>query len=91
MAKKRNFKPGDMVQVIADAESEKYKKDDVGLVLPGTMYWPLIKSHANGRRNNHQQHQAQPHINTDTERSVADRTKHINKPHKLTAPSSHTS
>ena len=51
MAKKRNFKPGDMVQVVADVESEKYKKDDVGLVLPGTMYWPLIKSHANGRRN----------------------------------------
>jgi hypothetical protein len=50
MAKKRNFKPGDMVQVIADVESEKYKKDDVGLVVPGTMYWPLTKAHANGRR-----------------------------------------
>ena len=39
-----------MVQVIASVESEKYKKDDVGLVLPGTMYWPLTKAHANGRR-----------------------------------------
>lgn len=50
MSKKRNFKPGDMVQVIADVEPEKYKKGDVGLVLPGTMYWPLTKAHANGRR-----------------------------------------
>ena len=51
MAKKRNFKPGDMVQVVGDPVHQEYKKDDVGLVLPGTMYWPLIKSHANGRRN----------------------------------------
>ena len=51
MAKKRPFKPGDMVQVVGEPEHQEYKKDDVGLVLPGAMYWPLIKSHANGRRN----------------------------------------
>ena len=50
MAKKPNFKPGDMVQVMTADETAEYGRGDVGLVLPGTMYWPLIKSHANGRR-----------------------------------------
>ena len=51
MAKKRSFKPGDMVQVVGDLRDQEYKNGDVGLVLQGTIYWPLIKSHANGRRN----------------------------------------
>mgnify|MGYP003624416720 CR=1 FL=1 len=50
MTKKHNFKPGDMVQVLSGGDHEKYKKDDVGLVLPGTMYWPLTRAHSNGKR-----------------------------------------
>ena len=50
MPKKSRFKPGDMVQVLAEDEYKKYKKDDAGLVLPGTMYWPLTRAHSNGKR-----------------------------------------
>jgi hypothetical protein len=50
MSKKSRFKPGDMVQVLAEDEYKKYKKDDVALVLPGTMYWPLTRAHSNGKR-----------------------------------------
>ena len=50
MSKKSRFKPGDMVRVLSGDDHEKYKKDDVGLVLPGTMYWPLTRAHSNGKR-----------------------------------------
>jgi len=50
MSKKRRFKPGDMVQVLSGDDHEKYKKDDVGLVRPGKMAWPLSRAHSNGKR-----------------------------------------